>query len=153
MGQKELDPEYYKNNSHSAIAEAALVRTAQNENSSEEIQAGRQTLDGFSLLRKVDEIGSFQSYCIGHFEHEWLDALGQMIAEGRVPIFLISGKPRHYGGGFLNTGKAALTAACKSNAIGGLFNMLCLGLTLWNWLNHKAWTANGVLDTGGGRSR
>lgn len=102
---------------------------------------------------ELDEIGSFQSYCIGHFEHEWLDALGQMIAEGRVPIFLISRKPRHYVGGFLNTGKAALTAACKSNAIGGLFNMLCLGLTLWNWLNHKAWTANGVLDTGGGRSR
>lgn len=45
---------------------------------------------------ELDEIGSFQSYCIGHFEHEWLDALGQMIAEGRVPIFLISGKPRHY---------------------------------------------------------
>lgn len=35
---------------------------------------------------KLDEIGSFQSYCIGHFEHEWLDALGRMIAEGRVPI-------------------------------------------------------------------
>lgn len=35
---------------------------------------------------ELDEIGSFQSYCIGHFEHEWLDALGQMIAEGRVPI-------------------------------------------------------------------
>lgn len=34
---------------------------------------------------ELDEIGSFQSYCIGHFEHEWLDALGQMIAEGRVP--------------------------------------------------------------------
>ena len=61
--------------------------------------------------------------------------------------------PRYAGGSLLNTGKAALTAACKSNAIGGLFNMLCLGLTLWNWLNHKAWTANGVLDTGGGRSR
>lgn len=35
---------------------------------------------------ELDEIGSFLSYCIGHFEHEWLDALGQMIAEGRVPI-------------------------------------------------------------------
>lgn len=35
---------------------------------------------------ELDEIGSFQSYCIGHFEHEWLDALGQMIAERRVPI-------------------------------------------------------------------
>ena len=35
---------------------------------------------------KLDAIGSFQSYCIGHFEHEWLDALGQMVAEGRVPI-------------------------------------------------------------------
>lgn len=35
---------------------------------------------------KLDEIGSFQCYCIGHFEHEWLDALDQMIAEGRVPI-------------------------------------------------------------------
>lgn len=35
---------------------------------------------------ELDEIGSFQSYCIGHFEHEWLDALGQMIAEGRVPL-------------------------------------------------------------------
>lgn len=35
---------------------------------------------------ELDEIRSFQSYCIGHFEHEWLDALGQMIAEGRVPI-------------------------------------------------------------------
>lgn len=35
---------------------------------------------------ELDEIGSFQSYCIRHFEHEWLDALGQMIAEGRVPI-------------------------------------------------------------------
>ena len=35
---------------------------------------------------ELDEIGSFQSCCIGHFEHEWLDALGQMIAEGRVPI-------------------------------------------------------------------
>ena len=34
---------------------------------------------------ELDEIGSFQSYCIGHFEHEWLDALGQMIAERRVP--------------------------------------------------------------------
>ena len=34
----------------------------------------------------LNEIGSFQSYCIGHFEHEWLDALGQMVAEGRVPI-------------------------------------------------------------------
>ena len=30
---------------------------------------------------ELDEIGSFQSCCIGHFEHEWLDALGQMIAE------------------------------------------------------------------------
>ena len=38
------------------------------------------------LCTELDEIGSFQSYCIGHFEHEWLDALGQMIAEGRVPI-------------------------------------------------------------------
>lgn len=35
---------------------------------------------------KLDAIGSFQSYCIGHFEHEWLDALGQMVAEGQVPI-------------------------------------------------------------------
>lgn len=35
---------------------------------------------------KLDAIGSFQSYCIEHFEHEWLDALGQMVAEGRVPI-------------------------------------------------------------------
>ena len=35
---------------------------------------------------ELDEIGSFQSYCIGHFEHEWLDALGQMIAEGSVPL-------------------------------------------------------------------
>ena len=35
---------------------------------------------------ELDEIGSFQSYCIGHFEHEWLDALGQMIAERRVAI-------------------------------------------------------------------
>ena len=35
---------------------------------------------------ELDEIGSFQSYSIRHFEHEWLDALGQMIAEGRVPI-------------------------------------------------------------------
>lgn len=35
---------------------------------------------------ELDEIGSFQSYCIGHFEHGWLGALGQMIAEGRVPI-------------------------------------------------------------------
>ena len=35
---------------------------------------------------ELDEIGSFQSYCIGHFEHAWLDALGQMISEGRVPI-------------------------------------------------------------------
>lgn len=26
---------------------------------------------------ELDEIGSFQSYCIGHFEHEWLDTLGQ----------------------------------------------------------------------------
>lgn len=34
---------------------------------------------------KLDEIESFQNYCIGHFAHEWLDALGQMIAEGRVP--------------------------------------------------------------------
>lgn len=34
---------------------------------------------------ELDEIGLFQSYCIRHFEHEWLDALGQMIAEGRVP--------------------------------------------------------------------
>ena len=66
IGQKELDPEYYKNNSHSAIAEAALVRTAQNENSSEEIQAGRQTLDGFSLLRKVDNLG--HEYTICHFD-------------------------------------------------------------------------------------
>lgn len=31
---------------------------------------------------ELDEIGSFLSYCIGHFEHEWLDALGQMISEG-----------------------------------------------------------------------
>ena len=38
------------------------------------------------LCTELDEIGSFQSYCIGHFEHEWLDVLGQMIAEGRVPI-------------------------------------------------------------------
>lgn len=38
------------------------------------------------LCTELDEIGSFQSCCIGHFEHEWLDALGQMIAEGRVPI-------------------------------------------------------------------
>lgn len=30
----------------------------------------------------LDEIGSFQSYCIGHFEHAWLDALGQMISGG-----------------------------------------------------------------------
>ena len=35
---------------------------------------------------ELDEIESFQSYCIGHFEHEWLDTLGQMIAERRVPI-------------------------------------------------------------------
>ena len=35
---------------------------------------------------ELDEIGSFLSYCIGHFEHEWLDALSQLIAEGRVPI-------------------------------------------------------------------
>lgn len=35
---------------------------------------------------KLDAIGSFQSYCIERFEHEWLDALGQMVAEGRVPI-------------------------------------------------------------------
>ena len=35
---------------------------------------------------ELDEIGSFLSYCIGHFEHEWLDALGQMIAEERVPV-------------------------------------------------------------------
>lgn len=38
------------------------------------------------LCTELDEIESFQSYCIGHFEHEWLNALSQMIAEGRVPI-------------------------------------------------------------------
>lgn len=38
------------------------------------------------LCTELDEIGSFQSYCIGHFEQEWVDGLGQMIAEGRVPI-------------------------------------------------------------------
>ena len=35
---------------------------------------------------ELDEIGSFQSYSIAHFAHEWLDVLGQMIAEARVPI-------------------------------------------------------------------
>lgn len=38
------------------------------------------------LCTELDEIGSFQSYCIGHFEQEWVDGLGQMIAEGRVPL-------------------------------------------------------------------
>lgn len=35
---------------------------------------------------KLDEIGSFQSYCIGHFEHEWLDALGQMMRRGEYRL-------------------------------------------------------------------
>ena len=57
-----------------------VVRMARPENSNE--------IDEYvnPFCTELDEIGSFQSYCIGHFEHEWLDALGQMIAEGRVPI-------------------------------------------------------------------
>ena len=58
----------------------SVVRMAQRENPNE--------IDEYvnPFCTNLDEIGSFQSYCIGHFEHEWLDALGQMIAEGRVPI-------------------------------------------------------------------
>lgn len=52
IGQKELDPEYYKNNSHAAITKAASVQTAPNENSSEEIHAGIQTLGGFPYCAK-----------------------------------------------------------------------------------------------------
>ena len=56
---------------------------------------------------ELDEIGSFQSYCIGHFEHEWLDALGQMIAEGRVPItdeaiFVDTSELRHMDSGYIH---------------------------------------------------
>lgn len=52
-----------------------VVRMARPENSNE--------IDEYvnPFCTELDEIGSFQSYCIGHFEHEWLDALGQMIAE------------------------------------------------------------------------
>ena len=57
-----------------------VVRMARPENPNE--------LDEFvnPFCTELDEIGSFQSYCIGHFEQEWLDGLGQMIAEGRVPL-------------------------------------------------------------------
>ena len=57
-----------------------VVRMARPENPNE--------IDEFvnPLCTELDEIGSFQSYCIGHFEQEWVDGLGQMIAEGRVPI-------------------------------------------------------------------
>lgn len=57
-----------------------VVRMARPENSNE--------IDEYvnTFCTELDEIGSFQSYCIGHFEHEWLDALGKMIAERRVPI-------------------------------------------------------------------
>ena len=64
IGQKELDPEYYKNNSHAAITKAASVQTAPNENSSEEIQAGIQTLGGFSVLRKVDTLCHEYTLCL-----------------------------------------------------------------------------------------
>lgn len=57
-----------------------VVRVARPENPNE--------IDEFvnPLYTELDEIGSFQSYCIGHFEQEWVDGLGQMIAEGRVPL-------------------------------------------------------------------
>jgi len=57
-----------------------VIRMARPENPNE--------IDEFvnPLCTELDEIGSFQSYCIGHFEHEWVDGLGQMIAEGRVPL-------------------------------------------------------------------
>ena len=57
-----------------------VVRMARPENPNE--------IDEFvnPLCTELDEIGSFQSYCIGHFEQEWVDGLGQMIAEGRVPL-------------------------------------------------------------------
>ena len=57
-----------------------IVRVARPENPNEI----DEYVDPFCT--ELDEIGSFQSYCIRHFEHGWLDALGQMIAEGRVPI-------------------------------------------------------------------
>ena len=57
-----------------------IVRVARPENPNER----DEYVDPFCT--ELDEIGSFQSYCIRHFEHGWLDALGQMIAEGRVPI-------------------------------------------------------------------
>lgn len=57
-----------------------VIRMARPENPNE--------IDEFvnPLCTELDEIGSFQSYCIGHFEQEWVDGLGQMIAEGRVPL-------------------------------------------------------------------
>lgn len=57
-----------------------VVRMARPENPNE--------IDEFvnPLCTELDEIGSFQSYCIGHFEQEWVDGLGQMIAEGRAPL-------------------------------------------------------------------
>lgn len=57
-----------------------VVRMARPENPNE--------IDEFinPFCTELDEIGSFQSYCIGHFEQEWLDGLGQKIAEGYVPL-------------------------------------------------------------------
>lgn len=57
-----------------------VIRMARPENPNE--------IDEFvnPFCTELDEIGSFQSYCIGHFEQEWVDGLGQMIAEGRVPL-------------------------------------------------------------------
>ena len=57
-----------------------VVRMARPENPNE--------LDEFvnPFCTELDEIGSFQSYCIGHFEQEWLDGLGQKIAEGCVHL-------------------------------------------------------------------
>lgn len=57
-----------------------VVRMARPENPNE--------IDEFinPFCTELDEIGSFQSYCIGHFEQEWLDGLAQKIAEGCVPL-------------------------------------------------------------------
>ena len=57
-----------------------VVRMARPENPNE--------IDEFinPFCTELNEIGSFQSYCIGHFEQEWLDGLGQKITEGYVPL-------------------------------------------------------------------